>query len=131
MTAAEHNAVEALARWDAGDADVDAVVGALRGLLDHLAQRDGELAERLDQVFETGPAEDDPAPGRAGKRCLHCGTAHIVLGTPADEHAQMEQCRQAEIAAMHAERAAIDGFEAYGRLTRTDTGPYRWPAEGC
>ena len=50
----------------------------------------------------------------AGKRCLHCGTAHVAPGTPADEHAQMEQCRQAEIAAMHAERAAIDEFEAYG-----------------
>ena len=114
MIAAEHNAVEALARWDVGDADVDAVVGALRGVLYHLAQRDGELAERLDQVFETGPAEDAPAPGRAGKRFLHCGSAHIVPGTPADEHAQMEQCRQAGIAAMQAERAAIDEFEVHG-----------------
>ena len=114
MTTVEQDAVEALARWDAGDADVDAVVGALRGLLQHLAQRDDELAERLDQVFERGPAEDEPAPGRAGKLCLHCGNAHIVPGTPADEHAQMEQCRQAEIAAMQAERAGIDEFEVHG-----------------
>ena len=96
-----------------------AVVGALRGVLYHLAQRDGELAERLDQVFGAGAAEDDPAPravptARAGKLCLHCGNAHIAPGTPADEHAQMEHCRLAEIAAMHAERAAIDEFEVHG-----------------
>ena len=132
MTRAEQDAVDVLERWDAGGVDVHAVVGALRGLLHHLAQCDGELAGRLDQVFGTGAAEGDPAPravptAGAGKLCLHCGNAHIVPGTPADEHAQMEQCRQAEIAAMHAERAAIDEFEVHGACT----GPCRRPAEGC
>ena len=48
------------------------------------------------------------------KVCFHCGNAHILPGTPAEEAAQMEQCRQAEIAAMQAERAAVDEFERYG-----------------
>jgi uncharacterized membrane protein len=53
--------------------------------------------------------------GGERKICLHCGNAHVIPGTPAEEAAQMEQCRQAEIAAMQAERAAMDELERYGR----------------
>jgi len=66
----------------------------------------------LSEVLAPAPLAA-PTAG-AGKLCLHCGKAHIVPGTPADEHAQMERCRQAESAAIHAEQAAIDAFGAHG-----------------